>query len=123
MLTAVLSTGSSQQRSWFQIIYTKVYGYYQPYEEYPNYRLAEVGQAQMFLTYFTIIVINQSLMDLIRNSTLDALLIVINLSVMLLGLYYECKGYLQENSTSIGKKMRKVFIAPIMMMIKEMVKM
>ena len=108
ILTAVLSvcsTGSSEQNVLsilLAFIFIKIYGYFQPYAEYSNYQMAEVGQSQIFLTYFVIIIIQQGLMNKDWNTLLGGLLIVVNLSIILLGLYYQAIDYSKSNPDVIN---------------------
>ncbi len=78
-------------------VFIKIYGYFQPYAEYSDYQMAEVGQSQVFLTYFVIIIIEQGLMNKDWDKLLEALLILVNLSVIVLGFYYESLSYAEEN--------------------------
>ncbi len=99
-MLSVSSQGSSKQNVLSLLIaflYIKLYGYFQPYEEYSNYQMAEVGQTQIFLTYLAIIVIDQNLLSKRWDGLLEGLLIVVNLGVILLGFYYECISYIEEN--------------------------
>ena len=118
LLTAVLSVssqGSSKQNVLsllLAFIYNKLYGYFQPYEEYSNYQMAEVGQTQIFLTYLAIIVIDQNLLSRLWDGLLEGLLIVVNLGVILLGFYYECISYMEENPDvvlTVSEKMKHFF--------------
>ncbi len=78
-------------------MYIKLYGYYQPYLEYADYQLAEVGQTQIYLTYLAILIIKQDVLDSKWDRAIEAILIVVNLGVMLWEFYYQTLNYMEEN--------------------------
>jgi hypothetical protein len=108
ILTAVLSicsAGSSEQSVLAVILSTAfmcLYTYYQPYGAVVDQTLSTAGHLQISLTYFFILVLAEDLMSSSWNKTFDALLITVNLWVILLGFYYECQRYLEENPDVAG---------------------
>jgi hypothetical protein len=74
-LTAVLSIiapGSSSQSVLsvlFSLLFIKMYGYYQPYEADNDDIIAEVGQFQIFFTYFGALILQNSLLQSSLNNT------------------------------------------------------
>jgi hypothetical protein len=84
-----------------------------------DHLLAEVGQIQIFLTYFAIIIMQDNLMEDSYDMMFDVLLTVVNMWVILLGFYYECKDYfnsdmkmveLTESVKLVAKTQIKVFM-------------
>ena len=74
-LTAVLSIispGSSPQSVLsvlLSLLFIKMYGYYQPYEADTDDIIAEVGQFQIFFTYFGALILQNSLLHSSLNNT------------------------------------------------------
>jgi hypothetical protein len=94
LLTAVLSViapGSSQQvvlSMLLALLSVKLYSYFEPYEAHNDGVLAEIGQYQVFLTFFVSLVVSNALIPQIYNNALGALLIFVNLFVPLVALHY-----------------------------------
>ena len=94
VLTAVLSVcgpGSSSQAVLAVLVslaYIKLYGHYAPYCSLKNNRLAEVGQFQIFFTFFGGLVLENNLIESAFRDHIGFLLILINLSVAWLFCYY-----------------------------------
>ena len=95
MLTAVLSIlapGSPKQNIFgivLTFIFTKLYGFYRPYLDHNDDVLADLGQVQIFLTFFAILIISQNILDPNTHATVGILLITINMLVLGLGFYFE----------------------------------
>jgi len=74
-LTAVLSMvspGSSSQSVLsvlLSLLFIKMYGYYQPYEADTDDIIAEVGQFQIYFTYFGALILQNSLLHSSLNNT------------------------------------------------------
>jgi hypothetical protein len=104
MLTGVLSVageGTSGQVVFgilLAVLYTKIYGYYQPYELQETSVVAELAQYQIFFSFFGSLVIQNALLEPFYNSLIGGLMIVLNLSASLLSVYYEYIGFTKENS-------------------------
>ena len=104
MLTGVLSVageGTSGQVVFgilLAVLYTKIYGYYQPYELQETSVVAELAQYQIFFSFFGTLVIQNALLEPFYNSLIGGLMIVLNLSASLLSVYYEYIGFTKENS-------------------------
>jgi hypothetical protein len=99
MLTAVLSVcnpGSSEQSVLGVLMsyaYIRLYSYYRPYEEDAENVLAETGQMQILFTFFVTLVFQNSLLNAKWNYGLGVILTLINLTIIVLTLYYEVKNY------------------------------
>jgi hypothetical protein len=104
MLTGVLSVageGTSGQVVFgilLAVLYTKIYGYYQPYELQETSVVAELAQYQIFFSFFGTLVVQNALLEPFYNSLIGGLMIVLNLSASLLSVYYEYIGFTKENS-------------------------
>ena len=105
LLTAVLSicaTGSVRQSAFgilLAYIFNKVYAYYQPYSVYSDFRLAEVGQTQIFLTYFATMLLTANVVDPdkeIVNQSIGVTLVLINVAIVVMGFYYELVRYFED---------------------------
>ncbi len=115
LLTSVLSvcaTGSPKQAVLgILIAYTsnKIYNYFQPYAVFSDYRMADVGQIQIFLTYFATLVLSASL---VNESwmvwVVGVLLIAVNLVIFVLGLYYELRRIWRENESVRRQVKRRI---------------
>ena len=108
MLTAVLSMvapGSSIQ-SVFSILmaqfYLKLYGHFTPYSEGSENVLAEIGQYQIFFTFFVALIIQNGLLNSTWNQALGAILITINLSVIVYCFHLE----LSEHMVAFNAQLR-----------------
>ena len=94
-LTAILSviaTGSSAQTVCamsLAMVFVKSYDKLKPYEKDRVARIAEIGQIQTLFTFFGAHIIRGSLLGSDANSLVAASLILINLSVVLVPIYYE----------------------------------
>ncbi len=102
LLTAILSicsAGSAEQYVLGILLvfgFIKLYGYYRPYKDETNFIMADIGQSQIFLTYFAALAIAK---NLLRSKLLDALgglLIVVNLSVLFSGFYFEIRSNMDK---------------------------
>lgn len=104
MLTGVLSVageGTSGQIVFgiiLAVFYTKIYGYYQPYELQETSVVAELAQYQIFFSFFGSLVVQNALLEPFYNNLIGGLMIVLNLSASLLSVYYEYMGFIKENS-------------------------
>jgi hypothetical protein len=93
-LTAVLSVipeNSSQSviAVLLSIIYIKLYGYYAPYLERSDDILAEMGQYQIFCTFFAVLSIKYDILSGFLRDVLGWVLIVVNLSISYYFFYSE----------------------------------
>jgi hypothetical protein len=99
MLTAVLSVcspGSAKQNVLGLILsfgYIRLYGYCAPYDEFAENVLAETGQMQILFTFFVIMMLQQNMLGSDWDTTLGALLTVLNLTIVFLILFYEVVNY------------------------------
>ena len=102
MLTAILSVtgaGSSQQAVLallLAIFYIKLYNYYSPYEERQSDITAEIGQYQILFTFLGALITMDSLLEKKYNSTVDWLLILLNLGVLIAFGSYEITDLYNE---------------------------
>ena len=114
MLTAVLSitgAGTSQQAVLallLAILYIKLYSYFSPYEEAQSSITAEVGQYQILFTFFGALITMDSLLDAKYNSTVDGMLILLNLGVMLAFGFYELTDLYDELAESREEEKKKI---------------
>ena len=121
-LTAVLSvcaTGSTKQYVLGILVaffFMKLYAYFQPYIEYQDYRLAEIGQTQIFITYFAALIVSDELLYSNHSSSshnrrstqrwsegIGALMVIVNLPVLLVAIYHQWQNYLTENKEVSSK--------------------
>jgi hypothetical protein len=71
-LLSIISPGSSSQTVvsvLLSLIFIKMYGYYQPYEADNDDIIAEVGQFQIYITYFGALILQNSLLHSSLNNT------------------------------------------------------
>jgi hypothetical protein len=114
LLTAVLSVcapGSSKQNVLGLLaayFFTKLYGYFQPYAEDSDFNLSELGQTQIVLTFFATLVYKQKLLGDEWESAIGVVLIVVNLSVIFVGFYYEVLAYLEDNQEIANYASQKI---------------
>ena len=69
---SIISPGSSPQSVLsvlLSLLFIKMYGYYQPYEADTDDIIAEVGQFQIFFTYFGALILQNSLLHSSLNNT------------------------------------------------------
>ncbi len=121
-LTAVLSvcsTGSTKQYVLGILVaffFMKLYAYFQPYIEYQDYRLAEIGQTQIFITYFAALIVSDELLYSNNPSAsqrrrsaqnwsegIGALMVIVNLPVLLVAIYHQWQNYLTDNKEVSSK--------------------
>jgi hypothetical protein len=101
MLTAVLSVcgaGTSAQSIFavlLALMYIKLYGFYEPYESDADDVIAETGQFQIFFSFLGALIYQKSLLGSEWNDFVSTALIVVNVAVTGLFVYF---GYviLQE---------------------------
>ena len=88
VLTAVLSVvepGSAQQSVLSILLaqfFLKLYGFHMPYGKDSDNALAEVGQYQIFFTFFAALIIQNGLLDPFWDQVLGVLLVLINLGLV-----------------------------------------
>ncbi len=110
MLTVVLSvcgSGSSQQgvlAILLTLFYVRLYTYYGPYADVTAMITAETGLFQTCLTFLGALITLQSLLQPRWNTAVDALLILVNLSVAGMFLYFEIPKLLLELNTVHRKR-------------------
>ncbi len=113
MLTAVLSIlapGSSKQNVFgivLTFLFTKLYGFYQPYLEDNDDLLADLGQVQIFFTFFATLIFSQHILNPQLNAMVSSLLVTINLLVILVGFYFELLN--NEASQPIVEPLKRLF--------------
>jgi hypothetical protein len=94
MLTAVLSVcgpGTSAQALFavlLALMYIKLYGHYAPYLKGSDDAVAETGQFQIFLSFLGALVYQRQLLGDGWNSAVGTTLIVINMGVIVLFVYF-----------------------------------
>jgi hypothetical protein len=94
MLTAVLSVcgpGTFDQAVLsvlLALLYIKVYGYFNPYDNPNNNVLAEVGQFQIFFTFFGGLIVQANLLSRHFSTLLDVFLLLVNFAVVMTTIYY-----------------------------------
>ena len=102
LLTSVLSicgTGTIQQTVFGIFLaysFNKVYSYYQPYRVFSDFRLSEIGQTQIFLTYFITLILSGNIVDEKWHTHLGIALVLINVIVIGMGFCYECAEWFEE---------------------------
>jgi hypothetical protein len=95
VMTAILSviaTGSSGQivcAMTLTLVFIKFYDEFKPYDSPKVARLAEIAQFQILFTFFGALIIRNNLLGSDSNDLVGGSLIPINLSVILLPIYYE----------------------------------
>jgi hypothetical protein len=110
MLTAIISviaTGSSSQIVFSMLLsfgFIKIYTFYEPYSERQVGILAEVGQYQIFFTYFCALITSKSLLGDDMNILVAIFLITVNLGVAGLTLYFEVDNYRKEQTGMCYRK-------------------
>jgi hypothetical protein len=98
MLTAVLSLvspGSSEQAVasiMVSILYIKLYREYEPYVNDNDDELAELGQYQIFFTFFGALILQNSLLSSSWDTAVGVLLIFVNLGVVMMALLAEIRN-------------------------------
>ena len=113
MLTAVLSIlapGSSKQNVFgivLTFLFTKLYGFYQPYLEDNDDLLADLGQVQIFFTFFATLIFSQHILNPQLNAMVSGLLVAINLLVIFVGFYFELLN--NETSQPIVEPLKRLF--------------
>ena len=99
LLTAILSVispGTSRQNIIsiiLAVFYIRLYSGFQPYAFLRNDILAEVGQVQIFFTFFVALIVQNSLLTDIWATIADVLLVMINFSVLLTTFYFQIVVY------------------------------
>lgn len=102
LLTAalsVISPGSSAQNVLsilLALLYVKLYGYFNPYADASDDVLAEIGQFQVFFTFFTALVVQNKLLNDSYNTLLGVLLILLNLTAIVVTFCHEMEAYQQD---------------------------
>ena len=102
VLTAVLSVcspGTSSQSVFgviLSFLYLLYYGIHQPYDSHSDFVLAEIGQIQIFFTFFSALIVQNELLSPIWVNGLGVLLTMINLSIVFITLQYEVTNYREE---------------------------
>ena len=102
MLTAVLSVcspGSSAQSVLGVLLalgYIRLYSHFSPYNKEDISILAETGQFQIFFSFFTVLIIQSELLGSAWYDTLGALLIILNLSVITMAIYFQGRSYQRD---------------------------
>lgn len=100
LLTAVLSVitpGTSGQNVFSMLLalaYIKLYTFYSPYEKRATDILAEVGQYQIFFTFFGAMIFQNELLDKNVLDLIGASLILINMSVVIVTIRFQLIDYL-----------------------------
>jgi hypothetical protein len=113
LLTAVLSicsTGSPDQYVFgifLAFVFLKAYGYCKPYNEDDDMLMADIGQAQIFLTYFCALIISNNLLRARYLDVLGSLMIFVNLGVVFVGFYFEIIGHFSDQRTGFVKEVRR----------------
>ncbi|KAJ1440874.1 hypothetical protein B484DRAFT_427284 [Ochromonadaceae sp. CCMP2298] len=98
-LLSVLGTGSAAQAvlaCLLGLLYIKLYGYFAPYVEREDDIVAEVGQFQIFLTFFGALIYQRSLLGSSYNLFVGVCLVAVNLCVAVLFYYFEINALLHE---------------------------
>lgn len=94
MLTAVLSVcspGTSSQgvlAVLLAMFYMKIYGHFRPYVLMNDNTLQEIGQYQIFFTFFGSLIVQNELISHSLNDLLGATLIFINLALIFFSLFF-----------------------------------
>jgi hypothetical protein len=110
LLTAVLSiyaTGTTEQTVvgiMMAFIFMKVYSHFDPYISKQDSKLAEIGQTQIVATYFAAVVISAELIRKAWHEWCGGILIALNLSVIVMGFYFEIVAYLEDHPRKNKKK-------------------
>lgn len=73
-----------------------MYGYFHPYADETDDVLAEIGQFQVFFTFFTALVVQNQLLSESYNTLLGVLLILLNLTVIVVTFRNEMEAYQQD---------------------------
>jgi len=91
-IVSIINPGSSLQSIvavMFSLFFIKLYSHYTPYAARSDNILAEVGQFQVFFTFFISLIINNSLLfGITWKYVLDIILITSNLFVGILSIYF-----------------------------------
>jgi len=108
-VVGVVATGTSQQRVLallLTLLTIKVYSYISPYALLQDDMLAEVGQYQIFLTFFILLIIKDEILP--DTATLDAAFILINTAVVLTSIYFTVISFDIWTSTSDPSSIRSI---------------
>jgi len=95
MLTAIISviaSGSSTQIVLAMLLsfsFLKIYGYFNPYKDPEVAILAEMGQYQIFFTFFCALITSEDLLGHSMNFYVGIFLILLNISIGLMTFYFE----------------------------------
>ena len=102
MLTAILSVcgpGSSAQGFMsilLSTMYIKLYAAYTPYDADSNSVIAEIGQYQIFFTFWAALVMHYNGLGSDMNELVGTCLLIFNLGVPYYFMYYEAKEWIRE---------------------------
>jgi hypothetical protein len=102
MLTAVLSVvepGSAVQSVLSIMLaqfYLKLYGYNMPYGEGSDNTLAEIGQYQIFFTFFSALIIQNELLDKVWDEIIGVFLVMVNMGVVFYCFHLESADHIDE---------------------------
>ena len=109
MLTAVLSLvspGSSEQAVaaiMLSTIYIKMYNVCKPYVSDSNDELAEIGQYQVYFTFFGALIMQNELLNSKWDAAVGALLITINFSVVVATAVTEIRNVKQTDDVDVSE--------------------
>lgn len=113
MLTAILSVcdpGTSQQIVFsllLALMYVKLYAAFAPYDSSREDILAETGQYQILFTFLGALIMQNNLLGEEYNGTVGAFLVMLNLGVLYLSVYYtavEIKEEQEELDAEIAEE-------------------
>jgi len=102
IMTAVLSVvmqGTTTQAiigTLVALVYIKVYHNFQPYDNYNDDLIAELGQLQIFVTYLCALIYQKSLLSDKYDVIVSLVLICLNLGVLMLFLFFELRTIIAE---------------------------
>ena len=111
ILTAVLSvvgpgsSGQSVLAILLALFYIKIYGKFRPYGGAKDNFLAEVGQFQIYFTFFGAMIIQNNMLGDVWNDAVSYLLILLNLGVVGCILYFMWNDHI-ANQRSLDEKLR-----------------
>jgi hypothetical protein len=97
-LLSIIQPGTSDQNVFsilLAIFFMKLYATYRPYINQRNDFLAEIGQLQIFFTFFVALVVNNQLLSNRYEAAMDSLLLLLNFSVMFFIFYHTICKYLE----------------------------
>jgi hypothetical protein len=98
-VVAIVGPGTNAQAVFailLSVFFTKLYNVYDPYCESNSALLADVGQYQVFFTFFGGLIIQGELLGSNHNTAVSAILIIINMGVLVLGPYLEFDESLEK---------------------------